>query len=152
MSSTLPPGLTGLFREANRLGEEQWCALTNELSKATGIANNEPWQFSTTHKYHVKAQVAILCDLNRQASRDWAMSWLASRVHIDGKDGLHLARKGLTWWLSSSDEHQGFAETATTGRTIAIPGLNKAQTPGEALAIICPYVDENYSGRNRFPW
>ena len=136
MSTALPEDFPGLQKEAERLAKEH-VAACQRLYK--------PWDelplFQQVCLYD--AQATLLRDLTRQASRDWALRWLASRTIEAKAPGYECAawyRYQSRWVLWFGDESASFSESTLYKQKYRVAGISAIMDPTEALALVCVHV------------
>ena len=137
--TTLPATLPGLREEAERLAHE-WQA-------AFDIAHFGPaWDElgESSKMAAINAHVSLLRDLTRQASRDWAMRWLAThaipRATVGPFEGPAWYKYQNRWVLWFGDHSAQFADSQKLAEKWRVHGIGAIGNPTEALAMVCAHV------------
>jgi len=144
----LPADLPGLQEEAERLAKEQWQALNTARNPDSGPGY---WHPETAHLANVVAQVNLLRDLTRQASRDWAMRWLATHAiphaTVGPFEGPAWYKYQNRWVLWFGDHSSQFADSQKLAEKWRVHGIGAIENPAEALAMVCTHVAKVPDGR-----
>lgn len=151
-NTTLPDDLPGLREEAERLAKEEYeCSLRLSNSSCASDWNDmagtdeDPEDYART--LCIDTQMALLGDLTRRASRNWAAEWLASRLDLSLYSATAPAwyhHNAGYWCLDGQDGNHVFMgkqprESGWDHLTV-VPGIGSVTDPTIALCMACVAV------------
>jgi hypothetical protein len=136
----LLPEMPGLRQEAERLAKEH-ADTTNDMYRTIFTWDELP-EFQRSIR--IEVQVALLRNLNRPASRDWAVRWLWSQwSHGEPSSCPSWKRRGGHWSIPSPVEQGAyirFCDKAQGPCDVAVPGIDEVNSADVALLMACVVV------------
>ena len=110
--TTLPHDFPGLREEAERLAREIFAVTEAQHGALAQRGNERP---RADQERAVGAQAALLRDLTRPASRDWALRWAVE--HAATADHRYIAGMEVTYWPATRPARIRAIVLAIAGRT-----------------------------------